>query len=90
MLMLCCAGGVCLIVVGLIIGTPTPSVEGAYFDRANGTPRLAGVFYASKPSLLDPADGNLWIGAGVALVVIAVSFTVSRWIRRQRSRALSD
>jgi hypothetical protein len=46
MLMLCCAGGVFLIVVGVIIGTPTPSVEGAYFDRVNGTPRFAGVFSA--------------------------------------------
>jgi hypothetical protein len=67
--------GVVLVAVGLIVGTPTPSVEGAYFDRANGSPAFAGVFSASKPTLLDPADGNLWIGAGIALL-LAVSTTL--------------
>jgi hypothetical protein len=85
---LCCAAGVALIVAGLIIGTPNASVEGAYFDRANGVPVHVGVFSASKPGLPDPADGNLWIGAGLALVLLVVSSAVLRMIRRRHSVAL--
>jgi hypothetical protein len=59
------------------------SFEGAYFDRANGVPAYAGVFSQSRPGLLDPADGNLWIGAGVAFIVLAVSVGISRRLRQR-------
>lgn len=88
-LVLCSVAGVILIVVGLVIGTPDASVEGAYFDRANGVPTHVGVFSASKPGLLDPTDGNLWIGAGLVLVLLAVS-SVLRTTRRRHSVALPD
>jgi hypothetical protein len=89
-LALCCAAGVILIVVGLVIGTPNPSVQGAYFDRANGVPAYAGVFSASKPGVFDPADGNLWIGAGLALVLGTLGTGVRRRIARRNSSALRD
>lgn len=88
LLAICFAVGVILIVLGLIIGTLSPSVEGAYFDRANGPPAFAGVFIASKPTLLDPADGNLWIGAGVPLVLLATASAALRGSRAQRPSAV--
>jgi hypothetical protein len=68
--------GCVLIAVGLIVGTPSASVKGAYFDQVNGTPKFAGVFSASAPSLLDPADGNLWLGAGFVLVLVALCVAI--------------
>lgn len=82
----CLALGVVLVGVGLIVGPPSISFEGAYFDRANGVPAYAGVFSQSKPGLLDPADGNLWIGAGIAFIVLALSAEAWRWIRRREAR----
>jgi hypothetical protein len=84
-IVLCAAAGAILIVVGLLIGTPDANVEGAYFDRVNGVPAHAGVFSASKPGLLDRADGNLWIGAGLVLVLAAVVTAAHRRIKRPGS-----
>jgi hypothetical protein len=65
-----CAFAVALVVVGLIVGRPSVSMEGAYFD--NGTGRhAAGMFIQTGSGLFDPADGNLWIGAGVAVLLAA-------------------
>jgi hypothetical protein len=79
----CLALGVVLVGVGLIIGPPSISLEGAYFDRANGVPAYAGVFSQSKPGLLDPADGNLWIGTGIAFIVLALAAGAWRWFRQR-------
>ncbi len=49
-------------------------VEGAYFTRAAGVPAYSGVFtgWGRGLGLLSPGDGNLWLGAGIALLVAAV------------------
>jgi hypothetical protein len=80
--MACLAGGLVLVAVGLIVGPPGIGLEGAYFDRANGVPAYAGVFSESRPGLLDPADGNLWIGAGVVLIAIAIGIGIWRRLGR--------
>jgi hypothetical protein len=73
---MCATVGLVLIAVGVIIGVPAVSVEGAYFDQLSGPPKYAGVFSASAPGLVDPRDGNLWLGAGIVLVVVAVSVAI--------------
>jgi hypothetical protein len=80
--------GAVLIVIGLLIGMPTPKVEGAYFDRANGVPAYAGVFSPSAPGLFDPADGNLWIGAGGGLLAGATA--IGLWRRLRSTESLSS
>ena len=77
----CAATGVALVVVGLLVGAPSARVEGAYFSRTDGTPSFAGAFTSSKPSLLDPADGNLWLGAGVAIILVTMFVALARRIR---------
>lgn len=87
-LMACLAFGLILVAVGLIIGVPAVRIEGAYFDRANGVPVYAGVWSASRPGLLDPADGNLWLGAGVLLTFVTASLAIWGRLRQQYSAAL--
>jgi hypothetical protein len=87
-LLACLAFGVVLVVVGLIVGAPTVRVEGAYFDRSNGVPAYAGVFSQSRPGLLDPADGNLWLGAGVVLILLAVGAVL--WLRLSQPAQASE
>jgi hypothetical protein len=60
--------GIALIVVGLIVGKPEVGIEGAYFNRSVGAPAYSGIVLRSGPGLFDPADGNLWMGAGVAVL----------------------
>jgi hypothetical protein len=78
----CLACGVVLVGVGLIVGPPRVGVEGAYFDRSNGVPAYAGVFSQTRPGLLDPSDGNLWIGAGLVLIAIAIGIGLWRQLTR--------
>ena len=68
---LVCLTGVALIIAGLIVGKPSVGIEGAYFNRSIGAPAYSGVFASTAPGLLDPSDGNLWIGAGIAVVLFA-------------------
>jgi hypothetical protein len=49
---MCATVRLVLIAVGLIIGVPVVSVEGAYFDQPSGPRKYAGVFSASAPGLL--------------------------------------
>ena len=78
--------GIALVLVGVGVGAPTPTgIEGAYFTRASGTPTYSSAFTASGLSLLDPQDGNLWMGGGIiccleALTLLAI---VTRRARRQ-------
>ena len=81
LLILCLMIGCVLIAVGLIVGMPSASVEGAYFDQVNGAPKFAGVFSASSPSLLDPADGNLRLGAGIVLILVSVCVAIAVRLR---------
>jgi hypothetical protein len=75
--------GVSAIVVGIAVGGPEVSIEGATFTRSTGTPKYAGVFTQTGTDLFSPQDGNLWIGAGLAcclaaLVLIALSVKAHR------------
>jgi hypothetical protein len=90
LLIACLIIGCILIAVGLIVGTPSASVEGAYFDRVNGAPKFAGVFSASRPSLLDPADGNLWLGAGIVLILVAVCVAIGVRLRSASAASLPE
>jgi hypothetical protein len=90
MLILCLMIGCVLIAVGLSVGMPSASVEGAYFDQVNGAAKFQGVFSASSPSLLDPADGNLWLGAGIVLIVVAACGAVRVRLRSGSTAPLPD
>jgi hypothetical protein len=61
------ASGVVLIIVGLIVGRPTVGFSRAYFSG----PPFHATFAQTGTGLLDPADGNLWIGAGIAACLAA-------------------
>jgi len=76
--------GVALVLVGVVVGSPeTTSIEGAFFTRAAGELDGAGILEATDRGLLDPADGNLWLGAGVALLVAGAA----QLLLRARGRA---
>lgn len=67
--------GAALVLTGILVGPASfAGVEGAYFTRDGGRPLVAGVYRVSGSglSLLSPADGNLWLGAGVALLLTAI------------------
>jgi hypothetical protein len=81
-----CAFAVALIVVGLIVGRPSLSMDGAYLNNGNGTP-TAGMFIQTGSGLFDPADGNLWIGAGVAVLLAAGLLVALVSYRRASTRA---
>lgn len=70
-LLLGLVGGV-LIVVGVAVGEPEVEVEGAYFNRSVGEEAGEAVFSKVGPGLLSPADGNLWLGAGIAVLIVAI------------------
>lgn len=77
-----------LIVVGIVIGRPSVGIEGAHFNRSVGAPALAGTFSPTGPGLVDPSDGNLWVGAGlVALLVGGAALVLRGRIRKDESVA---
>jgi hypothetical protein len=69
--------GAGLVLAGVLTGGDTSwvgGIEGAYFTRAAGTPAYSGIFHVtsdSGPQLFSPHDGNLWLGAGIALLLAA-------------------
>ncbi len=70
--------GAALVLVGALVGGDTSwvgGIEGATFTRAVGTPAYSGVFSGTfnpdGPQLLSLHDGNLWLGAGIALLLAA-------------------
>jgi len=65
------ATGLLLSGVGLAAGRPRSVIEGAYYNRAYDAPPDNPVLAENGPGLLDPADGNLWLGAGLALTLVA-------------------
>ncbi len=70
-LLLVLAGAV-LVLAGALTGQPEYGIEGAYFTR-DGESALDGVFnsWSDGTELFSPADGNLWIGGGIACLVLA-------------------
>jgi hypothetical protein len=64
------------IVVGIAVGRPEVSAEGASFTRATGTPAFSSVLHQTGTGLFTPADGNLWIGVGLACCLGAVVLVV--------------
>jgi hypothetical protein len=71
-LVLALLGGA-LALAGVLVGPAGFAIEGASFTRAAGTAAYSGVFndWGSGDTLLSPDDGNLWLGAGLALLVAA-------------------
>lgn len=76
-LLLALAGGA-LVLAGVFVGGDwswVSYIEGAYFTREAGEPAYSGVFTGSwdtdGPQLLSTHDGNLWLGAGLALLLAA-------------------
>jgi hypothetical protein len=82
--------GVALVIVGLIIGAPTVGIEGAYFNRSIGTPTYSSVFRESGTGFFNPSDGNLWIGAGIAILVLVCAGLVLRRSGTQARRSESS
>jgi len=83
--------GVALALAGIFVGPASfAGVDGAYFTRAAGSAAHSGVFTAwgTGLSLLSPGDGNLWLGAGIALLVAAAGalFAHTAGVRLVRAR----
>lgn len=87
-LLLALAGGL-LVAVGVGIGPDMSwsTIEGASFTRAAGTPAYSSVF-TGGPQLLSLHDGNLWLGAGIALLLTSVGglFAHAAGLRLVRSQ----
>ncbi|MFL5818100.1 MAG: hypothetical protein ACJ76L_10930 [Conexibacter sp.] len=93
-LLLALLGGL-LVAAALAIGGDTSwfdTIEGAYFTRAAGTPAYSGVFSGSfnpdGPQLLSLHDGNLLLGAGIALLLAALTTVVAHWRGLRLVRAI--
>jgi hypothetical protein len=72
--------GVALALAGLLVGpAEVAGIEGAYFSRAAGTPAYSSVFtdWGEGLALLSPHDGNLWLGAGIALLAAAAGALIA-------------
>jgi hypothetical protein len=83
--------GAALALTGALVGPASfVGVEGAYFTRAAGSAAHGGVFTAwgTGLSLLSPGDGNLWLGAGIALLLAAAGglFAHGAGLRLVRAR----
>jgi hypothetical protein len=67
--------GAALVLVGVLVGPPGfAGAQGAYFTRAAGIPSHSRAFIAwGEDSLLSGSDGNLWLGAGIACLAIALA-----------------
>ena len=66
--------GAGLVVAGVLVGPAHfTGSEGAYFTRAAGTPAMDSALttWGAGLALLSPGDGNLWLGAGIALLLVA-------------------
>ena len=69
-----------LIVVGVLVGGPPPEVEGVYFNSSVGADGSFSVSSQSGGGLLDPSDGNLWVGAGLGVALATlVMWAMRRW-----------
>jgi hypothetical protein len=69
--------GALLVMVGLLVGEPGKAVlEGTYCNRTNCAAAYVG---GGPPGLLDAGDGNLWIGAGLAVTSIAATVALRTW-----------
>jgi hypothetical protein len=91
--LLLAVAGVALVLTGVLVGPPGfTGIEGAIFTRAAGVPAHNGAFIEwGEDSLLGPGDGNLWLGAGVALLLVALATVIahSRGVRIVRATASS-
>jgi len=66
--------GAGLVLAGVLVGPAHfTGIEGAYFTREAGTPAVDSALrtWGTGLALVSPHDGNLWLGAGVALLVAA-------------------
>jgi hypothetical protein len=83
-----------LVLAGVLVGGDTSwigGIEGAYFTRAAGTPAYSGVFDAiGEPQLLSLHDGNLWLGAGIALLLVGAAGMFAHAARLRLVRGTAD
>ncbi len=84
--------GTALIVTGVIVGRPDVvvdlGIQGAYFNRDVGAPAfIDNQTYTTTPSagLLDLSDGNVWLGAGIALLAASAVVLLARLLRARRA-----
>jgi len=89
-LLLTLVGGA-LVLVGVLVGPPGfAGIEGAWFTRAAGMPAHSRAFTVwGEDSLLSTGDGNLWLGAGIGLLLVALAALVAhaRGLRLVRAPA---
>lgn len=83
--------GATLVLAGVLMGPASVDrLEGAWFTRAAGDAAISRSFRVSGSglSLLGPGDGNLWLGAGIALLVAAAGglFAHRAGVRLVRTR----
>ncbi|MBS1868576.1 MAG: hypothetical protein JSS99_02835 [Actinobacteria bacterium] len=83
--------GAALAVAGVLVGPAHfTGIEGAYFTRAAGEPPFDSALrtWGAGLALLSPRDGNLWLGAGVALLLAAAGalFAHAAGLRLVRAR----
>jgi hypothetical protein len=67
---------VAAILTGLLIG-PAGGIEGVEFDPRLNDPNDTPVVAGGGAGLLDPSDGNLWLGAGIAFAILALVLLVA-------------
>jgi hypothetical protein len=84
--------GTALALAGVLVGPAHfTGIEGAYFTRAAGTPGMDSAFttWGMGLALLSPGDGNLWLGAGIALLLAAAGALLAhaRGLRLVRTTA---
>ncbi len=63
-----------LVLAGVLVGPATfTGIEGVSFTREAGMAMHSGTFdaWGRGLSLLSPGDGNLWLGAGIVLLLAA-------------------
>ena len=66
--------GAGLALAGVLVGPAHfTGIEGAYFTRASGSAAYSGTFtsWGTGLALFSASDGNLWLGAGIALLLAA-------------------
>ncbi len=82
-----------LVLAGVLVGPAHfTGIEGAYFTRAAGTPSMDSALttWGAGLALVSPQDGNLWLGAGIALLLAAAAGLIAHAAGLRLVRATAD
>jgi len=85
--------GAGLVLAGVLVGPAGfLHVEGATFSRAVGRAAITGVFtgWGRGLGLLSPGDGNLWLGAGIVLLLAAAGALIAHAAGLRLVRTAAD